>query len=299
MDILGTDQLSAKQINDIFSIADALEKNKEELAIRNHTTLALFFQEPSTRTRTSFEVAMTHLGGHAVYLGASETQFKRGESISDIAKVLSGYCDMIAARVSSHKDLLEIAENASVPVINALTDLEHPTQALADLYTIRAVKGSIKGKKIAFVGDITTNTANSLMVAAAKMGAEMVLVGPKEYTPSAMHLTKAREYGEVTVSNVMAEGLANADIIYTDTFVSLGKESEAEARYKALMPYQVNSEALGYAKEDALVMHCMPVFRGREITAEVIDGPRSIMLLQSNNKLLVNKAIIIYLLQQS
>jgi ornithine carbamoyltransferase len=298
MDIISADQLSAKQINDIFQIADSIAKNKEELAIKEHTTLALFFQEPSTRTRTSFEVAMVHLGGHAVYLGASETQFRRGESISDIAKVLSGYCDMIAARLSHHADILEMAESATVPMINALTDLEHPTQALADLYTIRAAKGSIKGRRIAFVGDIATNTANSLMVMAAKMGAEMSLVGPKECSPSAVHLTKAKEYGEVSVSNSMSEGLANADIIYTDTFVSLGKESEAEERYRIFAPYQVNSEALAYAKEDVQVMHCMPAFRGKEITAEVIDGPKSIVLQQSNNKLLLNKAIIIYLLKQ-
>ncbi len=298
MNLISSDQLSKDQINRIMDIADSLKSNKEEIAIKEHSILALFFEEPSTRTRVSLEVAMTQLGGHAIYLDAQETQAKRGETIEDISKVVSGYCDFIAARMRKHKDLVRFADNSTVPVINALTELEHPTQALADVYTIKEYKNGLKGVKIAFVGDITTNTANSLMLTASKLGADISLVGPKDLAPNMVYFNRAREYGKVKVFSDISEGVEDADVIYTDTFVSMGKEGEAEERERIFAPYQVNNAMLEYAKPEAVVMHCLPAHRGREITADVIDGPKSIVFRQAKNKLLINKAILLYISQR-
>lgn len=298
MNLISSEQLSKDQINKIMDIADAIKSNKEEIAIKEHSILALFFEEPSTRTRVSFEVAMAQLGGHAIYLDAQETQAKRGEAIEDTSKVISGYCDFIAARMRRHRDLIRFAENSTVPVINALTDLEHPTQALADIYTIKEYKNGLKGVKIAFVGDIAANTANSLMLTASKLGADISLIGPREFLPNMVYFNKAREYGRVKIFNSIEEGMEDADIIYTDTFVSMGKEGEAEEREKLFAPYQVNEAMLEYAKPDAMVMHCLPAHRGKEITANIIDGPRSIVFRQARNKLLINKAILLYISQR-
>ncbi|MEM0086788.1 MAG: ornithine carbamoyltransferase [Candidatus Micrarchaeaceae archaeon] len=292
---LGIDDLSREKIEAIFSIADRLKKGEEESSLKPNSTMALIFEKPSTRTRVSFEVAMAQLGGHAIYIDAKTSQMSRGETLADTARVLSGYVDFIAARLYKHSDLMELANNASVPVINALTDLEHPCQAVSDLYTIREEKGKLRGITLAFLGDIADNVANSLMLGAAKMGMKIALVGPKGYQPNPIYFNKAREYSEVYVYNDPSEGLSDADIVYTDTFVSMGQESEAEKRRKLFAPYQLNSELLSKAKENAKVMHCLPAHRGEEITDEVLDGPRSIVWQQSRNKLLLEKAILLYL----
>lgn len=299
MNFLSVDDVSGQQINEIFAIADDIKENKLKISIEKDSVLALLFEKASTRTRVSFEVAMRRLGGASIYLDFKTSQLSRGETIEDTGKILGLYVDYIAARLYSHETLLKLASSSSVPVINALTDLEHPTQALADLYTVMEAKGRVRGLTIAFTGDVSQNTTNSLMLAAVKLGAGMVLIGPKKYAPNPRYLTKAREHGVVDVYESMQEGLEKADIIYTDTFVSMGQEAEAEERKKLFSKYQLNSEVLKYAKSDALVMHPLPAFRGVEITDDVLNGPRSIVWQQAKNKMLLAEAIILYLSEKS
>ena len=299
MNFISVADLSKEEISEIFNIADDLKHGKVEIALKEDAVAALIFEKPSTRTRVSFEVAMAQLGGHSIYIDSRTSQLSRGESIADTAKVLSGYVDFIIARLYKHDDIVELANNATVPVINALTDLEHPCQALSDLYTIQEVKKKLRGLKLAFIGDIAANTANSLMLAGAKMGMEIALVGPKNYMPNTFYFTKAREYSKVETYNNIKEGVADADVIYTDTFVSMGQEAEAEERKKLFAPYQVNKTLVSYAKKDAIVMHCLPAHRGEEITSDVLDGPQSVVWQQAKNKLLVEKAILLYLSEKS
>ena len=295
MNFLSIDDLSKDQIKEIFLLADEIRKGKEEMSLRVGHVAVLLFEKPSTRTRVSFEAAIAQLGGHYIDVDSRSSQISRGESWADTAKVLSLYADMIIARLNTHESLVELANNSSVPVINALTDLEHPTQALSDIYTVQEVKRRLNGIKFAFIGDIASNTANSLLLCATRMGMEVSLVGPKNYSPNSKYLTKAREYGIVRVSSSIQEGLADADVVYTDTFVSMGEEAEAEERRKLFAPYQLNSQGMSYAKGDAVVMHCLPAHRGEEITSEVIDGKQSIVFKQAKNKLLMEKAIILYM----
>ena len=295
MNLISSNDLTKEAIKEIFKIADRLSDSKEGIALKGRTTMALFFEEPSTRTRVSLETAIIQLGGMPIYIDAHSSQRIRGEVLADTAKVLSLYCDFIAVRMNDHDGLLEIAENSSVPVINALTSLEHPTQALADTYTIITHKGEMKNLRIAFMGDVAQNTANSLMLTAAKLGAKISLVGPASCKPNPIYFNKAREYSKVDLSSSIEEGLDGADIVYTDTFVSMGDESEASKRRKLFAPYQLNADALSYAKRDALVMHPLPAHRGEEITADVLDGKRSIVWEQAANKLLIEKALLLYL----
>ena len=297
INLLSSSDLSTEGIKEIFKIADALESGSEELALKEHAVVAIFFEEPSTRTRVSFEVATTQLGGNPVYIDARTSQAVRGEDLADTAKVLSLYCDFIAVRINSHESLITMARNSSIPVINALTSLEHPTQSLADCYTILKKKGDLANLRIAFIGDIAQNTANSLMVTSVKLGASISLVGPKGYKPDAFYFNKAREYGEVSVYDSIEEGLDNADVVYTDTFVSMGAEAEAAKRKELFAPYQLNSNALKYAKSNAVVMHPLPAHRGEEIAADVLDGKNSIVWAQAKNKLLLEKAVLLYLSQ--
>jgi ornithine carbamoyltransferase len=295
MHLLGVDDLSREQINDILKIADDINAGRSTTSIKEEAVLALLFEKPSTRTRMAFEVAMRKLGGHGIYVDTRSSQMARGETLEDTARALSLYVDFIVARFGHHEDVLAFANYSSVPVINGMDDAAHPTQALADIYTIMDKRNKIKGVRIAFVGDIAQNTANSLMLAAVKMGAEMALVGPKNYQPNSKYLIRAREYGVVDIYDSMADGLANADIIYTDTFVSMGFEAEADKRKAMFAPYQVNGKALDLAPKSAQVMHPLPAFRGEEITTEVLDGPRSLVWAQAKNKLVLAQAIILYL----
>ncbi len=299
MNLLSSADLSKESINKIFRIADNLAAGKEELSLKEHATMALFFEEPSTRTRVSFEVAVAQLGGTPIYIDAHTSQMVRGEALADTTKVLSSYCDFIAVRMNDHHSLTIIAENSSVPVINALTSFEHPTQALADCYTIQKNKGSLNKLKIAFIGDIAQNTANSLMLTAVQLGASISLVGPKGINPNSECFNKSRQYGEVDAYDSIEEGLEGADIVYTDTFVSMGDEAEASKRKETFAPYQLNAKALSYAKNDALVMHPLPAHRGEEISADVIDGPKSIVWEQAKNKLLLEKALLLYLSEEA
>ena len=258
--------------------------------------MALYFTEPSTRTRVSFEVAVAQLGGTPIYIDSSSTQVSRGEALSDTARMLSSYCDFIVVRTVNHSDLLEIARSSRSPVINALTKLEHPTQALADVYTIIKAKGRVDGLRIAFMGDISQNTCNSLMITAAKLGANISLVGPASWKPEAESYSKALSYGNrIEISDSVEEGLHGADIIYTDTFVSMGDDAERDVRLRSLHRYQLNAGALSFAPASARVMHPLPAHRGEEVTGDVIDGPQSIVWEQASNKLLLEKALLIFL----
>ncbi len=295
MNLLSSADLSAGDIKSIFRIAERLESGKQGNPLKKKSTLALFFEEPSTRTRISFEVAFAQLGGLPIYIDAHTSQRIRGEILSDTAKVLSSYCDFIAVRMNDHKGLIELANSSSVPVINALTSLEHPTQALADCYTIMKEKGRLDKLRIAFIGDIAQNTANSLMVTAAKLGASISLVGPKGRMPNKFYYNMAKECSKADCYSSISEGLKGCDIVYTDTFVSMGDEKEAAKRRKLFAPYILDKRALSFAKRDANVMHPLPAHRGEEVTADVIDGPRSIIWKQARNKLLLEKAVLIYL----
>ena len=299
MNFLSVDDFTREQITRIFEIAESIESGSEEMSLKEGSTLALLFEKPSTRTRVAFEASMAQLVGHSIYIDARTSQLSRGETIADTAKVLSSYVDFIAARLYKHSDLVELANNSTIPVINALTDLEHPCQALSDIYTIQQIKKKLRGLKLVFAGDVANNVANSLMLSGAKMGLEIALVGPKKCIPNSLYFTKAREYSAVEFYSDIKEGVRDADVIYTDTFVSMGEEAEAKERLEMFAPYQVNDKMLSYAASDAIVMHCLPAHRGEEITAEVLDGPRSVVWQQAKNKMLLEKAILLYLSEKS
>ncbi len=294
MDFLSSADFSGREIGEIFAIADHFKQGNYSF-VDGGTVLALLFEKPSTRTRVSFEAAMIQLGGNTIYIDASTSQLSRGEMVRDTGRVLGSYVDMVAARMYRQTDLAELAKSSDAPVINALTEMEHPCQALSDLYTIREHLGKVDGARIAFVGDISDNVANSLMVSATRIGASISLVGPKGFKPNGKYVKLARENGKVEIFDDPKKGLNDADIVYTDTFVSMGQEKWAEMRRKLFKPYQVNSEMLGYAKRSAVVMHCLPAHRGEEITSDVLDGKRSIVWQQAKNKLLIEKAIILYM----
>ncbi len=263
-------------------------------------TLGLLFQKPSTRTRVSFEAGMNQLGGHALVLPMGEIQLSRGESVADTARVLSCYLDAIVIRTYDHAIVEEWAREATMPVINGLTDLSHPCQALSDLLTIREKKGRLKGIKIAYIGD-GNNVANSLIEAAAKMGMVIALGCPAGYQPEQHIVDRARVEAEKTgalieISQDSHIAAKDADVIYTDVWISMGREREQARRLKVLTPYQVNNRLLRRAKPDAIVMHCLPAHRGEEISAEVLDGPQSVIIDQAENRLHMQKAILTNLL---
>ncbi|MEM4348191.1 MAG: ornithine carbamoyltransferase [Candidatus Anstonellaceae archaeon] len=297
MNLLSIMDLEKNEIEGYLSLAAEIKaspaKYSESLKGK---TLAMVFEKPSTRTRVSFEVGMTQLGGYAIYLDFTSTQLSRGESIRDTAKTLARYVDIIMARLYKHESLIEIAKYADVPVINGLTDVEHPCQALSDLLTMKE-KGKLKkGAKFAFVGDCGFNMANSLLLACSKEGMEVALVCPKGYPPNRVYVDEARKYSEVNIFHDPKEGVAGADVIYTDTWISMGMEEEKAERLKAFAPFQLNSDLVKHAENDAIVMHCLPAHRGMEITDEVIDGKHSVVFDQAENRLHMQKAIMLRLL---
>lgn len=265
-------------------------------------TLGLLFQKPSTRTRVSFEAGMNQLGGHALVLPMADIQLSRGESVADTARVLSRYLDGIVIRTYDHATVEEWAQEAAMPVINGLTDLSHPCQALSDLLTIKEKKGRVRGIKIAYVGD-GNNVANSLIEAAAKMGMTIALGCPSGYQPDQHVIDRARI--EAAATGAVIElgqdpyvAVKDADVIYADVWISMGREREQARRLKVLAPYQVNGRLVAKARPDAIVMHCLPAHRGEEITAEVLDGPQSVIIDQAENRLHMQKAILTKLLGQ-
>ena len=263
-------------------------------------TLAMVFQKPSLRTRVSFDMGMIHLGGQALYLSPNEIQLGKRESVADVARVLSRYVDGVMARVFAHEDIVELAQYSSVPVINGLSDYNHPCQGLADLLTIMEKHGSIAGLGITFVGD-GNNVARTLMFGAVKLGAHFVIATPGNYAVSAQDVALAEQYaaesgGSVTTMTDPVAAVADAAVIYTDTWSSMGQEEEAAIRRQLFPPYQVNQLLLKGASPDVIVMHCLPAHRGEEITDEVADGPCSALFDQAENRLHAQKAILVELM---
>ncbi len=263
-------------------------------------TLGMIFHKPSTRTRVSFEVGMYQLGGYPLFLSAQELQLRRGETIGDTARTLSRYLDGIMIRTFAQEDVEELAHYASIPVINGLTDLFHPTQALADVMTIEEHKGRLAGLKLAFVGD-GNNVAHSLLQVCAKLGINMVVACPPGYEPQADILAAARSEAAATgavleVTHDPVAAVSGADVVYTDVWASMGREAEEEARRKVFARYQVNSELLSHASPEVIVLHCLPAHRGEEITDEVMDGPHSVVFDEAENRLHMHKAILALLL---
>ena len=263
----------------------------------------MMFSKASTRTRVSFETGFHQLGGHAIYLNDRDSQIGRGEPIRDTARVLSRMVDGIMIRTFSHDSVIELAEFASIPVINGLTDLLHPCQALTDLLTIEEQLGSLKDRKLVYVGD-GNNMAHSLMYACAKVGMDMVCASPKGYQPDPMVLKQAQEDAAqtgctISVEEDIAKAVKGADVLYTDVWTSMGQEAEREIRLKALHDYQINSELLKAANPGAIVLHCLPAHRGEEITEEVLEGPQSFVWDQAENRLHTQKAIMVLLMSDA
>jgi ornithine carbamoyltransferase len=277
--------------------AGEIEGIEERLAGK---TLAMLFEKPSTRTRVSFEAGMTQLGGHAIFLDPQTTQIGRGETIEDTTHTLERYCDAIMARVNRHSTLEKMASVARVPVINALSDKDHPCQTMADMLTVLEKKGKLDGLKVAFLGDCGFNMFRSTMAGFSKMWSDVVGVCPekKEYNPDPEFVAQAKKYakGSIKIEHDPVKGVKGADVVYTDTWVSMGQEN-ADSRIKDLQPYQVNSNLLRHAKPDAIVMHCLPAHRGHEITDDVIDGRQSVVFDQAENRLHAQKAILLHLME--
>jgi ornithine carbamoyltransferase len=302
-DLISILDLSREELALVLDVAVMLRdkyKAKEMFVPLLGKALAMIFTKSSTRTRVSFEMGMFHLGGAAIFLSPTETQIGRGESISDTARVLSRYVDGIMIRTYAHRDVIELAQNASVPVINGLTDDEHPCQVLADLLTIRDKKKALKSLKIAYVGD-GNNMCNSWLYAAPKAGMNIAVASPKAYMPSAgvIHnavALSAESKTQVLVTDSPDEAVKDADVIYTDVWASMGQEAESIKRKKDFAAYQVNQALLKKAKKDCLIMHCLPAHRGEEITAEVIDGPNSVIFDQAENRLHAQKAVLALLM---
>jgi ornithine carbamoyltransferase len=259
-------------------------------------TLALIFEKPSLRTRVTFEVAMTQLGGTSVYLSAQEIGMGKRETVPDVARNLSRWVDGVAARVFSHRTLEQLAEHASIPVISGLSDLEHPCQALADFFTLWERGMDLAKLRLGWVGD-GNNVCNSLLLLGSMLGTSAVVATPPGYEPDARVLEECRRLGgRIRLTTEAPEAIENADVIYTDTWISMGQEGDREQRLEAFQRYQVNDRLLAFAPGNALVMHCLPAHRGEEITDAVLDGPRSLILEQAENRLHAQKAIILNLL---
>jgi ornithine carbamoyltransferase len=292
--------LARDDVPGLFSLTAELkakQKARDRLTPLPGRTMALIFEKPSLRTRVTFEVAMVQLGGAAVYLSAQEIGLGKRESVPDIARNLSRWVDAVAARVFSHRTLLEMAHHASVPVINALSDLEHPCQALADFFTLWERGLDLAKLRLAWVGD-GNNVCHSVILLAALCGTSVVVASPPGFEPQPSVLDACRDLGgRVRVTTEARDAAEGADVIYTDTWISMGQEVERERRLEAFQRYQLNERLLGFAEPGALVMHCLPAHRGDEITDAVLDGPQSVILDQAENRLHAQKGIIIRLLR--
>ena len=291
--------LTREEIEEILKASESLKLQLlrgEEHPLLKGKTLAMIFEKPSTRTRVSFEVGMWQLGGYALYLSISDLQLGRGETIADTAQTLSRYVNGIMARVFAHQTILDLVKYSKVPVINGLSDMTHPCQGLADLFTIYEKKGRLRGLKLAYVGD-GNNVAHSLLYGCSKVGMNITLACPKGYEPHPEVVLKAKEEGKISgcivkVTKDPKEAARGADIIYTDVWASMGQEKEHEKRIKIFKPYQVHTKLIKEAKEDYLFMHCLPAHRGEEVTDEVADSKNSIIFDQAENRLHTQKALL-------
>ena len=286
--------LSREEILSILNLADQLKYERKHGIFKEYLKgkkLGMIFQKSSTRTRVSFEVGMYELGGNALFLSNRDLQIGRGEPVEDTARVLSRYLDAIMIRTFAQKEVEDLAKYGSIPVINGLTDYCHPCQVLADLMTIRERKGTFKGLKMCCVGD-GNNMANSLMVGAVKMGMSFAIACPKGYEPDEKLVAWAKENGSFTMTTDVKEAAADADVLYTDVWASMGQEEEKAKREKAFAGYQINADTMSVAKHDAMVLHCLPAHRGEEITAEVFEAHADEIFEEAENRLHAQKAVL-------
>jgi ornithine carbamoyltransferase len=299
------EDLSEDEIRYLISQAIEFKTKKSDNGNNNQIlagkTLALMFEKPSTRTRLSFEAAMFQLGGNTIYLNANDLQLSRGESIQDTAKTISLYVDCLVSRVYSHNTIIELAQNCKIPLINGLSDLYHPCQSLADLMTILEYKKSFKGLTLAWIGD-GNNVCNDLLIGCAKVGINIRAAIPEGYEPPqyvlevVTHESKLKQT-DFTIVREPVDAVMNADVVVTDTFVSIGKEKEENKRKSIFIPkYQVNDQLMNYSKDNAIFMHCLPAKRGQEVTSEVIDGKKSVVWDEAENRLHVQKSLLVSLL---
>ncbi len=305
-DLLSITDLTSSEFMDILrtakSVKNQLQTKKGNIPLLKQKTLAMIFEKPSLRTRLSFEIGMTQLGGHAVYLGPNDIGLGKRESIHDVARVTGSMADIIMARTFSHRTVEEIARFAPVPVINGLSDSEHPCQTLADFMTIWENKKKLNHMKLSFIGDGENNVPHSLCLAAALFGAHFICAAPKGYAMRTEIIAKARTIAQKTGAIIEEtdnpnEAVKDADVVYTDTWVSMGDEAEKEKRLAIFSPFQVTKHLMKLAKKDAIFMHDMPAYRGNEVTSEVIDGPQSVIFQQAENRLHAQKGLILFLLK--
>ncbi len=302
-DFIEIHDYTADEVLEIFKLAADMKKNRDKYrdALKGQA-LAMIFEKSSTRTRVSFEVGMYQLGGHALFLSARDIQLGRGEPIYDTAKVLARYVDGIMARTFAHKTVTDLAEYASVPVINGLTDLSHPCQAMTDYFTAyEKFDGKLKGKKIAYVGD-GNNMAHSLMFGAPKVGMDIAVATPKGYSPDPEVVVLAKADAEtagtkIILTDSIEEAVKDADVVETDVWASMGQEAEAEKRQKDFAGWIVDRDLMSRAKKQAIFMHCLPAHRGEEVAAEVIDSDQSVIYDEAENRLHVQKAIMYVLMK--
>lgn len=297
-DLVSINDLSGEEIRELFQIAADIKGRRLDTA--SNKTLALVFEKPSLRTRVTFSVAFFQLGGNVIYLAPADIGLGKRESVADVARNLSRWVDVISTRTFAHHTIQELAQNASIPVINALSDAEHPCQALADFLTIHQHLGKTKGLKVCYLGD-ANNVCHSLMLTAAKLGTSMTVACPRGYEPRSDYLEAAKLEASATGASIEVvhdpiNAAVDADVIYTDVWASMGQEEEAEERKKLFAPFQVNSQLLSYAKPEVIVEHCLPAHRGEEITSEVLDGAHSVVLDEAENRLHIQKAILYKLL---
>ena len=298
-DFLHINDLSSEQIHEIFEKAKWIKnkfKNKESYYPFKDSTLAMIFAKPSARTRVSFETGYYRLGGHALYLGPNDIGIGKRESVADIARVLSRFNDMIMARLFDHQHIIDLAKHASVPVVNGLTDHNHPCQIMADAFTIIEHLGQIENKSIAYVGD-GNNIVHSWLYLAMRIPIKFTVVCPEGYKPDMDLVDRANQSGisEINISHDPREGVKGADVIYTDVWASMGQKEEAEQRRKIFEPFQVNQEMISATGEKTLFMHCLPAERGVEVTDEVCDADYSIIFDQAENRMHAQNAIMLYL----
>lgn len=301
--LVSLNDLTPKEIDEILKLAVKLKKEHKEGTkhpLLEGKTLGMIFSKSSTRTRVSFEVGMVQLGGYPLFLNSGDIQLGRGEPIYDTAQVLSRYLDGIMIRTFKHSDVEDLAKYGTIPVINGLTDLMHPCQILADLMTIGEHKGTLKGLKLAYVGD-GNNVANSLLHGCALVGMDIAVATPEGYDCDAGIIEEAQGSAKLSGSGILltrdpVEAVKNADVVYTDTWVSMGQEAEKEKRMAIFMPYQVNKELMAHAKKDAIFLHCLPAYRGYEVTEEVIDGPQSVIFDEAENRMHAQKAVMVLLM---
>ena len=297
--LLSLNDLSSDEIQGLLKLSEKLKRQTKE-GVPHHLlkgkTLGMIFSKSSTRTRVSFEVGMYQLGGYSLFLSSNEIQLGRGESIYDTANVLSRYIDGIMIRTFNQSDVEDLAKFGTIPVINGLTDEMHPCQILADLLTVYEHKGKLEGLKLAYIGD-GNNVAHSLLHGCAKTGMDIAIASPKGYECDCRYVDEAKEAAKSSGSKVIltqdpVEAISNADVVYADTWISMGQEDQKQEKLNIFMPYQINSQLFAKAKEDAIFLHCLPAYRGYEVTEDVIDGAQSVIFDEAENRLHAQKAVM-------